>query len=64
MLIKFIAGGMICKNLDCNYKDETFTIRDCKSWLNKPCPHCGCSLLSAEEYDAIKNMLGYKLSGN
>lgn len=48
-----VGGGIKCDNVNCDFVDETVLISDYKEWLNKPCPKCGCNLLTQEDYDAV-----------
>ncbi len=43
--------GIKCDNQACGWKDETVTIEDTATYLNKPCPNCGENLLTQEDYN-------------
>jgi len=30
---------------------------DYEQWLNKPCPDCGCNLLTKQDYDTVKVLI-------
>jgi len=49
--------GIKCDNSKCNYTDPTVTYEDYPNWLNKPCPLCGCNLLTQADYDICKKMM-------
>ena len=44
--------GIKCDTHHCNYRDDDVTFENYKDWLNKPCPVCGRSLLTPEDYMA------------
>lgn len=56
-VVRFIGGGIKCDNHDCDFADETVRVEDYKDWLNKPCPKCGCNLLTQADYDNVQMLL-------
>lgn len=42
----------------CPYRDDSVEFRNYQEYLNKPCPDCGASLLTPEDFAAIKVVLG------
>lgn len=47
------VGGLKCDNPNCEWNDMSIPFSDYENSINKPCPECGESLLSQEEYDEI-----------
>lgn len=45
------SGGLNCDNPNCDWSDMSIEVSDYKNWVNKPCPECGESLLTQEDYD-------------
>ena len=41
----------------CDYKDDSIKYEDYPNWINKPCPICGHSLLTQEDYDATRSIV-------
>ena len=50
-------SGIKCDNPDCNYADLTVNVEEYDQWLNRPCPDCGCNLLTQADYDMVKMIL-------
>jgi hypothetical protein len=53
--------GIKCDKTHCNYRDMDVQFEDYPKYINKPCPLCGTSLLTQEEYD--KCVKSYKVMG-
>jgi hypothetical protein len=51
------VGGLKCDNPECNYSDMSVPLSDYESSINKPCPKCGESLLTQEDYDRVMQMV-------
>lgn len=51
------GGGLKCDNPSCDFVDMSIEIGDYDNWVNKPCPKCGESLLTEEDYTAVKMMI-------
>lgn len=49
--------GIKCDNEACDYTDPTATLEQMDSYLNKPCPKCGDSLLTPEDHEALLGLL-------
>jgi hypothetical protein len=49
--VNFNVMGIKCDNPDCDFADMTVPFEDYKNWVNKPCPQCGCNLLTQADYD-------------
>jgi len=43
-------SGLKCDN--CDYRDDDVKFEEYKASIGKPCPKCGHSLLTQEEYDS------------
>lgn len=54
-------GGLKCDTPHCNYVDPDIPFEDYPKWIGKPCPVCGRSLLTQEDYDAFLSVLLFKL---
>ena len=54
--IKIDFGGLQCDNPSCEYRDDTVKREEYKSSVNKPCPECGESLLTPEDYQKVLEM--------
>ena len=50
-----IISGLKCDY--CDYRDDTIPFSDYKVSIGKPCPKCGNSLLTQEEYDKSVKLL-------
>lgn len=46
--------GIKCDNPNCDFSDMDVNYEDYENWLNKPCPKCGCNLLTQKDYDACR----------
>lgn len=49
--------GIKCDNKDCNYNNMEVEFKEYKEWLNKPCPICGCNLLTEKDYKTTVTMM-------
>lgn len=53
--------GIKCDNPNCDYKDISVKWDDIEKtgaeYLNKPCPKCGQSLLTQEDFDSTKRLI-------
>lgn len=52
--IKHTIKGIKCDNPECDYINPDVKFEDYKQWLNKPCPKCGCNLLTETDYMNVK----------
>jgi len=50
---KMEAKGLRCDNPYCEYKDATVERKDYEKYINFPCPSCGASILTLEDYNAL-----------
>lgn len=50
-------GGIKCDNPSCDYHDNSVRVEDYKKWLNRPCPKCGCNLLTKKDYKSFMTVL-------
>lgn len=50
-------GGLKCDNPNCNYQDDSISVEDYPSYVNKPCPLCGCNLLTEADYKSFKRIM-------
>lgn len=48
--------GIKCDNEKCDFLDMSVLRKDYDNWLNKPCPKCGNSLLTEDDYNLIKKL--------
>jgi hypothetical protein len=46
--------GLKCDAPTCDYVDDGVKDEDYEKYLNAPCPKCGASLLTPEDFEAIK----------
>jgi hypothetical protein len=56
--IEVIGGGIKCDNPKCDFLDKDVAVADYPGWVNKPCPKCGENLLTEEDYNNTKLLLG------
>lgn len=56
--IEYHVKGIQCDNPDCDYVNEEVQYEDYPEWLNKPCPECGENLLTEEDYNMLKAIIG------
>ena len=59
MDINTYISGLKCDNPNCNYKDMSIKVEDYKNWINAPCPRCGESLLTQEQYDETQKFVEF-----
>lgn len=52
--IEYTIKGIKCDNPECDYVNLDVKFEDYKQWLNKPCPKCGCNLLTKKDYISVK----------
>lgn len=45
--------GLKCDNASCDYEDMSVPREDYEQSIGKPCPKCGESLLTQEDYDKV-----------
>lgn len=55
--LKMNIKGIKCDNISCDFKDMSVKFEDYDKWLNKPCPLCGCNLLTKEDYNKCKTIM-------
>lgn len=49
--------GIKCDNPACDFYDESVMADQYESYIDKPCPKCGCNLMTRECYEqSIKNL--------
>lgn len=53
---EFIIGGLNCDS--CSYRDENVSVFEFEDWIDKPCPECGKSLLTPEDYKSTLALIG------
>mgnify|MGYP003665879484 FL=1 len=49
-------SGLKCDNPECDYKDDTVDSVDYEQHIDKPCPDCGESLLTQDDYDKVQQI--------
>lgn len=52
--MKMIIQGIKCDN--CDWQDLSVNVRNYDRYLNRPCPKCGCNLLTQEDYDFVRGL--------
>lgn len=52
--IEMNVSGLKCDN--CDYRDDDVKFEDYEKSIGKPCPKCGESLLTQEDYDSVMKM--------
>jgi hypothetical protein len=45
--------GIKCDNKTCDYNDDSIKKEEYLAFINKPCPKCGCNLLTQKDYDTV-----------
>jgi len=55
--LKINIGGIKCDNKECDFKDMSVLFEDYDKWLNRPCPKCGCNLLTEQDYEVTKTLV-------
>jgi len=48
-------SGLKCDN--CDYSDDSVKLEDYEKSIGKPCPNCGESLLTQEDYDGVMQIV-------
>jgi len=54
-MFKFV--GLQCDAKGCDYKDTEISGDEYENMIEAPCPKCGASLLTQEDFNSIQNML-------
>lgn len=54
--VRMEVSGLKCDTPNCGYRDESISRKDYESLIGTPCPKCGSSLLTQEDYDAVVAM--------
>ena len=54
---KIKIEGIKCDNFNCYYEDNTVKVDEYENYLNKPCPLCGCNLLTEADLKSVKVMI-------
>lgn len=49
--------GLKCDNKECRYRDDTIHLNEYKLYIDAPCPDCGESLLTKEDYMQVQNII-------
>lgn len=49
--------GLKCDTPKCGYSDMEIDNKDYEKYIGAPCPKCGNSLLTQEDYDAVQMLL-------
>ncbi|WP_291566766.1 MULTISPECIES: hypothetical protein [unclassified Clostridium] len=52
-------GGIKCDNPNCDYNSMDVKVAEYDKWLNKPCPKCGESLLTEEDYKNVQFLMKF-----
>lgn len=52
-------GGLKCDTPTCDYNDPTVKYEDYPSMIDAPCPKCGASLLTKEDYETTQQMIEF-----
>lgn len=50
--VRLTIKGLRCDANGCDYRDEKVGFD--ASWIDSPCPKCGASLLTREDYESIQ----------
>lgn len=53
--------GIKCDNPNCDFSDMSVSFENYKEYVNRPCPKCGCNLLTEHDYNVCKAMM--KMTG-
>lgn len=48
-----LSDGIKCDNPNCDYTDDSVTLEQLESFIDKPCPKCGENLLTQQDYDNV-----------
>lgn len=54
----FNVRGLKCDHEGCDYNNPDIPVTDYPNWINKPCPKCGHSLLTQEDFDNVLKLMG------
>lgn len=52
-------SGLKCDTPTCDYTDESVKLEECEASIDKPCPKCGASLLTPEDFAKVKFIMGF-----
>lgn len=50
-------SGLQCDKSHCGYIDKDINADDYEKYINAPCPSCGSSLLTQNDFNSIQRML-------
>lgn len=50
-------GGLKCDTPTCNYRDDSINVGEYESYINAPCPKCGASLLTPEDFATVQHTM-------
>lgn len=51
--VKLAGNGLKCDAQGCTYSNQEVQMDDMEKWIGSPCPACGASLLTTEDFTAI-----------
>jgi hypothetical protein len=49
--------GLKCDTPTCDWRDDTIAFEDYEKYINHPCPKCGASVLTSEDYHLALTLL-------
>lgn len=52
--MQYEIKGLKCDKPGCNFIDMSIEFKDYEKHINHPCPECGSSLLTQEDYETTK----------
>jgi hypothetical protein len=55
--MKITISGLKCDNPYCNYRDDSVQYSDYEKSIGRPCPQCGESLLTKEDFEKTNRLL-------
>lgn len=56
-VVDIVASGIKCDASGCDYREEVVALDAYESYVDRPCPKCGASLLTPEDYAATTALL-------
>ncbi len=51
------ADGLMCDAEGCGWHDPDIAVQNFAAYVGFPCPDCGASVLTPEDYEALKTVL-------
>lgn len=51
------SGGLKCDTTGCDWRDPNISLTNFASYVDFPCPKCGASVLTQDDYEAVQMVM-------